>query len=143
MYEGMKATLVTPQTAAGTSDVNSSAVDMADYDGVIFIAVVGAIVSGGVTYVKGQQGQVSDSSDMADLASSKQSFADTNDDGIIILDIYRPQERYVRAVFSRATQNSTIGAVIALQYGPKKKPVTQDTTVRQSKTLASPAEGTA
>jgi hypothetical protein len=54
-----------------------------------------------------------------------------------------PAERYVRAVVTRGTADATIHGVIAILYGPRVLPVTQDATVAGIKTKASPEEGTA
>lgn len=129
--------------SAGTTDLNSDVVDMANFEGVRFIVGFGAITSGAVTSVKVQQGQQSNLSDAADLAGSAITIADTDDNKMAISEIYRPQERYVRLVTDRGTQNAVIDFVIAELYGPRKKPITQDTTVISAEIANSPAEGTA
>lgn len=131
--------------AGGTSNVNSDPVDTAGFDGVRFITGFGAITAGAATSQKAQQGQASNLSDAADLASSSVTVADTDDNNISIVDIYRPAERYVRLATLRATQNAAIDFMIVELYRQRKQPVTQDATVvaAGAKVLASPAEGTA
>lgn len=129
--------------AAGTSDLNSDVVDMAGFEGVRFIIGFGAITSGAVTSIKVQQGQASNLSDAADLAGSAITVADTDDNKLAISEIYRPQERYVRLVTDRGTQNAVIDFLIAELYGARKKPITQDATVISAEIANSPAEGTA
>jgi len=116
----VKVTRAMLAVAAGSADENGSIIDMQ------------------------QQGAIANMSDAADLLGSLVSFADSDDDDCVVLDIYRPTERYVRPVFERATANCVIDGVIAIQYGAKKMPVTHDAaTVIGSETHASPAEGTA
>ena len=139
----VKVTRVMNGVAAGTSAQNSSVIDMQNFDGVVFIAAFGAITSGAVTSAKAQQGAASNLSDAADLKGTKITIADTDDDKVAVLDIYRPQKRYLRLVVSRATQNAVIDGVVALQYKGKKAPVTQDASVAGDKLCVSPDEGVA
>lgn len=127
--------------AAGTSDINGSALDMSGYESVRLILQTGAIVSGGVQTLKWQQGDQSDLSDAQDLASTEMTIADDDDDEVFISDLVKPVKRYVRAVVPRATQNATVAAVYE-QYGGMKTPATQPSGVT-AETNVSPAEGTA
>ena len=104
---------------------------------------LGTLASGAVTGMKAQQGNQANLSDAADLAGTAVSIADAEDNELLVLDIYRPGERYVRAVVTRGTADATIDGVIAIQYGPRVLPVTQDATVAAIATHVSPAEGTA
>ena len=134
---------VTWTGAAGTTDLNSDVVDMAGFEGVRFLIGFGTITAGAVTSIKVQQGQQSNLSDAADLLGSAITVADTDDNKMAISEIFRPQERYVRLVTDRGTQNAVVDFLIAELYGPREKPVTQDTTVISAEIHNSPAEGTA
>jgi hypothetical protein len=116
---------------------------MANYEGVVFIAALGRLTSGALTALKAQMGNESNLSDAADLAGSAIAIADSDDNKLLVLDIHRPAERYVRAVVARGTADATIDGVIAIQSGPRVLPVTQDSTVAGIETHVSPAEGTA
>ena len=129
--------------AAGTTDINGDVVDMANFEEVTFEVAFGAIVSGAVTSVKAQQGQQSDGSDMADLAGTGITVADTDDDKLVRLTIVKPQERYVRCVVDRGTQNAVVGSAAAIKSRPRKMPVTQHADVAGSEEHVGPAEGTA
>ena len=139
----VKVARVMNAVAAGVTVENSSVIDMQNYDGVVFIAAFGAITAGAVTSAKAQQGAASNLSDAADLKGTKITIADTDDDKVAVLDIYRPQKRYSRLVVSRATANAVIDGVVALQYKGKKAPVTQDASVAGDKLCVSPDEGVA
>lgn len=139
-----KLTRVMNAVAAGTSDQNSSVIDMQNFDSVTFIAAFGTITAGAVTSIKVQQGADSGLSDAADLEGTAISVADDDDNQIVAVEVVRPRERYVRLVIDRGTQNAVIDGVIAIQTGPRVLPVTHDaTTVVGSETHNSPAEGTA
>lgn len=141
--EDVKIVRVSAAAAAGTSTVNGTAVDMTGYDGVLFFASIGAIVSGAATSLKAQQGAASNGSDAADLAGTSVVIADTDDDKVAVLEVYRPSGRYVRPVLLRATQNATLDGIIAVLYSGHKRAVALDTSaVSTSKAVASPALGT-
>lgn len=142
--KNIKVTRVLNAVAAGTTDQNSAAVDMSGFDGVVFIGAVGTLTATAVTGLKAQQDTDSGMGTAADLEGSLASIPDSGSNGVAIVDIYRPKERYVRAVFDRGTANAVLDGIIAIQYKGKKAPTTQDaTTVIAAKYLNSPAEGTA
>lgn len=138
-------TRVMNAVAAGTTAQNSSVIDMSGWDGVTFILAVGTLTATQVTSLKCQQGNVSNLSDAADLAGTLVGpLADGDSNKCLVLDIYRPTDRYVRAVVGRATANAVIDGVLAIQYRGRKSPVTQDTTtIAANEQHVSPAEGTA
>lgn len=128
---------------AGTTDLTSSPVDTAGYEGVRFICGFGTLTSGAVTSTKVRQGAQSNMSDGADLAGTAQTVADDQDNKIVITEIHQPQERYVDHVIDRGTQNAVVDFLIVELFGVRKEPVTQDTTVIAAEVHASPDEGTA
>jgi hypothetical protein len=96
-----------------------------------------------VTGLKAQQGLQANLLDAADLAGAALAIADTADNKLLVLDVFRPAERYVRAVVTRGTADAVIDGVIAIQYGARVLPASQDATVAGIETHVSPAEGTA
>lgn len=133
----IKITKVADHTAAGTSAVNSTAVDMAGYEGVIFITSFGTAATDNSV----NAAQSEDNSSFADLAGSK--VGDTASDEDVWIDIYRPLERYVRLEAVRTT-SSTLESIWAIQYGGRVQPVDNTTTgTIIGEAHVSPAEGTA
>jgi hypothetical protein len=144
LSKSIKVTRALNGVAAGTSNQNGSVIDMSGFEGVQFIALFGALTPNQVTSLKVQQGSLADGSDMADLAGSAHTaLADTDGNKCLVTDVFRPQKRYVRAVVTRGTANAVIDGVIALQYSSRFKPTTNDTTIKATKLLISPDEGTA
>ena len=134
-----KATRVSNAVAAGTSDINSSSLDMLNFLAVEFTVAFGAITSGAVTSVK-LQGSDDDSS-WSDLTGTDQTVADDDDDQLFILDCPHPRHRYIRCVVGRGTQNAVVDGIIARQYEASTLPVTHDsTTVGGSEVNHAPAE---
>lgn len=143
LTEDSKITIAATTTsgAAGTSTITSAAIDMAGFDGCVFLVPVGAVVSGAVTSVKVQQCDTSGGS-YADLEGSSVTIADTDDDKLKYVDVLRPREQFLKCVVSRATQNATIGGIVAVQYRSRVRPVTHGTNVAGEQ-HRNPAEGTA
>lgn len=125
LLEGVKITKLNDATAAGVSAINSAAVDMQGYDGVVFLTNSGTVAAGGTATVKVQQDTAVGMAGAADLAGTGQSFIDTDDNRSVAVDVKRPNERFLRLVIARATANSDWGPIWALQYRTRKLPVTQ------------------
>lgn len=132
--------------AAGTSAITSTAVDMAGYDGCLFLVPFGAIVSGAVTSIKLQQCDTSGGS-YADLTGTGQTVADTDDDKMFVIDIQQPQEQFLKLVVSRATQDATVGVIVAIPYHKASRgtvlPVAGTNAIGGVERFYAPAEGTA
>ena len=138
---GVKFTRVLDAVAAGTSDQNSSSVDMKSYDAVTFCVGFGTITASAVTSIK-VQGSDDDSS-FSDLAGTAITVADSDDNKIVLAEINCPQQRYIRVVVDRGTQNAVIDFGVALQSKANAAPVTQSSSVLGSEFHQAPAAGTA
>lgn len=130
--------------AAGQTVITGAPVDTAGYDGVCYIVPLGPITANAVTSLKVQQAADSGGSpdDFTDLAGTNQAIADDADNTVRYVDIRNPGKRYVKLVISRATQNATVGGVVAVLYRASWAPVTQGTNVSGERHNA-PVEGTA
>lgn len=122
--------------AAGTSVQNGTGVDMTDFEGVLFIFAMGALTATQVTSLKAQQSADDGGADpYADITGAvTANAADADSNKLLLLDVYRPQKKFVRPVATRGTANAVIDGVVAVLYGPKKAPTSQPATfVSQSK----------
>jgi hypothetical protein len=125
-------------TAAGTSEVDGATIDTAGLEGVLFIAKFGTAATDNT--LQAQQGADSGLSDAADLIGT--SVAVGASDEIVWLDLYRPQERYVRVQVERGT-STTLDWCVALGYCPRVTPVDNTTAgTIAGEAHISPAEGT-
>lgn len=139
-----KITRVINATAAGTSDINGSIIDMAGYDNCTFIVGFGTITAGATTSIKVQQDSAAGGGTMADLAGTKITVADDDDNQVAVVEVKTPAERYLRVVVDRGTQNAVVDFGIAIQTNAKSQPVTHDSsTVIGTEIHHGPAEGTA
>lgn len=133
----VKITKVQDHTAAGTTAVNSTGVDMAGYEGVLFVTSFGTAASGNTL----EAAQSADDSTYNDLAGTSVTSGTSDED--VWIDVYRPIDRYVRVEAARGT-SSTLESIWAIQYGGRVQPVdntTSGTIIGEAH--VSPAEGTA
>lgn len=130
--------------AAGVTDQNGTSVDTLGYEGVAFVAAFGALTAGAVTSLKAQQSSDNGVADaFADLKGTGVPLPDSGSNKVLILDVFRPRERYVRPVIDRETANAAIDGVYAILYGAAEEPVEHDASVQASELHVSPAEGVA
>ena len=143
LLKEVKITRVMNAQAAGTTDVNSNAVDMQGFESVLFVVAFGTIDAGAVTSIKVQESDDASFSTAYDIEGSRVSIADDEDNKLLIIEVHKPLRRYVRVVVDRGTANAVIDGAIALQFGVGYLPVTQDSTVAASELHVCPDEGTA
>lgn len=132
--------------AAGTTDVDSEAVDMLGYEGVAFVTAMGTLATGSAVTTQLQQSSDDAAADAyTDIAGSQNvASAVTDDDKFLITEIYRPKERYLRQQTIRGDGgNSTIDALFAILFRPGQLPVSLHSTVEAAVFLSNPGEGTA
>lgn len=132
-------------TAANNTDSDSAGVDTAGYEGVIFMVPITDSVATGVATLTVSQNTANSTSGMAALSGAvATAISATNDDlnGLmLVVDVYRPRERYLFSTITSATANIAFGATVAIPYGAHKHPVTQLTAeVADSAVVVSPAE---
>lgn len=124
--------VVSAASAAATTAVNSSIIDMSGWDGVVFVAVTGPLTSTSVLTLAAQESTANSTGGMAAIAGGATpayTAAGTETLNSFIVEVYRPQQRYLRAVLTRATANAVVDTIIAIQYCGTKLPPTLDATV--------------
>ena len=143
LSKAAKVTRVSNAVVAGTSDIESTAVDMKGFEAVQFVVAFGAITTGAVTSVKLQGSHDGSTWTSSDLTGTGQTVADDADNKLFILDMAKPRFRYVRCVVDRGTQNAVVDSITAYQYQADKEPVTHDASVGGSEFFHAPEVGTA
>lgn len=128
-------------TIAGTTTIDSTALDMSGYSGVLFIARLGTAAAGNT--IKVQQDTASSMASASDLAGTSVASGANN---IVAVEVVFPGgagtgEQYVRCRVTRGT-SSTIDSLVAIRFGSRSKPTTMPSTVSFESWIA-PAEGTA
>lgn len=132
--------VVEAAASAAQTELTTDVIDTADCDGVVFIAHLGDVTTGSVL------GLVVDDSDeddtgFDDLAGPLAFTAGASDadNKLLILDVYKPERRYLRARLTRTSANAVVNGITAIKYGKREVPVTQGATVLDSALLANPA----
>ena len=132
-----KLTLVKVGLATGTTAVNSDAIDMEGFEGVMFFGTLTTANAGNSANIA--QATTSGGT-YADLAGTKIVPGDNGDS--FMIDVYRPRERFVRCELDRSGATPITGDIYALQYGAAVKPTSHGATI-DAELHVSPAEGTA
>jgi len=144
LLNNVKITRVLAAVSDGQAASATDILDMSGFEGVMFIAKVADVTSGSVLTLQVQQDALNGAGSMANLTGAVATYtagATDADDDLLVVDVYKPEKQYVRAVLTSATQNAVKDGVIAIQYGPVRKvPITQGSTVLASAFVASPAE---
>ena len=124
----VKTIVVEAPAGAATTDLESDAVDMANFDGIRFVASMGTITAGAVTSLR-VEGSPTGVGDWDAIEGAVVTIPDDGDDKVYIVEVYRPGARYVRAVLDRGTQNAVCNGIIAEQYLPRVYPVAAHASV--------------
>lgn len=138
LLKDCKVVLVNSGSAAGTSEVDSSIVDTAGYDGVMFIAILGTVVDTCVLQLAAQGNTANQTSGMTQINNqiTPSVTASGNSNSMLVIDTLFPagskNYRYARAALTRTTANATVQGIIAILYEAKNKPVVADASVLAS-----------
>jgi len=132
-------TVGAPVANASNTDSNSSRIDMADYESVMFLATVTDSTATGVATLKIEQNDADSDSGMEEITGTAVSSTSATNDDIndktLVSEVFRPSKRYVQAVRVSATANIAFGSVIAI-LKPRRKPAAQGATVLGSASAA-------
>lgn len=147
LLKNTKILVVDDAESAGSSiDADSAIVDTQGYEGCMFVTVITDSVATGVATMTVEQNTANSGTGMAALGATGVATATSaqNDDlneKALVVDVYRPRERYLRVNRASATANIAYGNVIAILYGARKAPVSQDSAeVADGDTAVSAAE---
>jgi len=125
--------------AANNTDSNSTRLDMSGYDGVLFLCTITDSVATGVATLSVEANTADSDTGMAAITGASAAKTCTVNDDIngmlLIVDVYRPQKRYVQGVRTSATANIAFGEIIAIRYKGRAAPVTQSTTTVATSTF--------
>ena len=122
-----EARVVAGGKAVGTANYNTTPVDLQNYEGVRFIIPVSTNTN--TATVVGTFAEGATTSAFNTLVGTSVSFTGSGSTAakVMLADIYRPKDRYIRATVTRATANTTMGPVVAELYGAHKLSVSNST----------------
>lgn len=123
---------------------DSIIIDMAGYEGVLLITTIEDSVSGAVAAMTVEQNSANSGAGMAALADAIATLTSSGNDDLngkqLVVDIYQPTERYLRVNRASSVANIAYGSLIAIRYGARKLPETDDGTIGHLVAVSSPAE---
>lgn len=127
-------------TASATAE-KGTIIDMAGFESVMFIAMLNDVVDTAALTLAVAASDTNDTGAMALLSGSatKTAGASDCDNGLMVVDVAHPNQRYLEVQLTHATANAPHGGVLAIQYNAKDVPVTQSAGVVASALLANPA----
>jgi hypothetical protein len=129
--------------AAGTTKRTSTIVDMAGYDGVLFVAGLGTTIEAGTLDVFVEQNTSNTTVGMARLATTTAHTVTAANAALtqsaIAVEVYRPRERYLQCNITPATQNAVILGIVAIRYRGRVAPDANADLLKFT-ILGSPAE---
>ena len=131
---------VSNAVAAGTTDINSSSVDMADYEVATFLVAFGTITATAVTSI--QIDHSVDNSAWNTVLGSKVTIPDSASNKIAITETIRPTLQYVRCTIDRGTANAVVDGIFAIRSSGRKVPITQASTVQGTTVIIGSTTGT-
>lgn len=122
--------------AAGASiDNNSSIIDMADYESVMFVALIDGSAATGVATLKIEVSDTAADAGMTAVVNAVATITSAATDDIkgkvLVVEIRKPPKRYVQAVRTSATANIAFGDLIAV-LKPLRRPADQGSTVAKT-----------
>lgn len=117
LSEMVQARKVKDSIPSGMSPIDSDLVDMAGFEGCLFLVTPESIDVGGIQSLRVLQGAVDALADAVDVKEGYLDIPDHAGQQAFWIDINRPRERYLRLRIIRSLQNSAWGPIWALQYG--------------------------
>lgn len=124
---------------AGTSTSTGDIIDMQGYEGAVFNACTGLIVTGGTCVYQVWQSTSTGSTGTAlSGATVTATTAGSTVHQINTIEIAKPLQRYVHLAAITATANVTLGGASVTQYGAKKMPPGTGSNATAPAVVASP-----
>jgi hypothetical protein len=127
----IKITQESDDTSAGTSEINTTGLDLQGYDGVVFFTTIATANAG--NYLALDQGATSTPTDSVEGSSCVAG----SDGDVVAVDLHKPLYRYVRASVIRGA-STAVGEIYAIRYKGRKAPQSAADVVTK---VVSPANG--
>lgn len=117
-------TEVEAATAAGTSEIESTAIDISNYDGCAIMTTV-ATKTATTNYNKVAVYQSSATALDGSTETLLKEYTVTKDNLTVLLDVFRPREEYGKYIIVKVTRGTStaLGPIYAMCYGGRVKPV--------------------
>ncbi|MRV72557.1 hypothetical protein GJ700_12650 [Duganella sp. FT92W] len=126
--------------AASATPTKCDIIDMQGYESVMFVAMLGDVLTTSAVSLRVAGADTNSSGAMALLTGSAGGTAGASDydDKLLVLDVVKPNQRYLECQIFHVTANAPFDGILAIQYNPRSAPVTQGSTVIASTTISDP-----
>ena len=118
-------TLILNPLTAGSSDPNSSVVDMQEYDSCLFVGILGTQCSTGIAKSTISASASTGSTTFSDLSGVTVSSSAGSSDKLLLIDLAYPGVRYLRSTLTRSSTSCEFGGLVGIRYGKRNRPVVQ------------------
>lgn len=119
-------------SAASSTDDNSAIVDMSGYESAVFMTTITDSVDTGVATLTIEQNSVNSASGMAAITGAAATVTSAENDDLnnklLIVEVVKPQQRYLQAVRTSATANIAFGDVICIRHRKRVTPASQSSS---------------
>lgn len=126
--------------AAGTTKRVSDIIDMAGYEGVMFVATLGTILENGTIDVFVEQNTANATSGMARLATTTVATVTAATallaKSAIVVDVYQPNEQFLQCNITPAVANAVILGITAIRYNGKVKPEVNSSLLKSTQLIS-------
>lgn len=132
LLKGIKVTVVEAAAAAAQTALTSDVLDMAGFDGVMFVALTGDVTSTSVLTLNAYGNSANSTSSPTPVLQGAATFtagASDADSKALIVDVFDPALQYAFATLTRTTADAVIGGIIAIQYKAEYRPTSQSASV--------------
>lgn len=133
---------VQDSVGAGKATSTGAVVDMAGYTGACFIYKLGTVVNGAKISLYVNQENASDGAFSTSIpdATAVIETASADSEKILVVDVLRPRERYLRPTVKTETQNVEVDWGLCVLYNPNVKPKAQPDNIKAATLAISPAD---
>lgn len=129
--------------AAGQTKRTSSIIDMANYEGCLFVVELGTTIENGTLDAYVEENTANATSGMATITGTAAHTVTAANAALtsscIVVDVYKPRERYLQCNITPGTQNAVILGITAIRYNGRVKPDASPTAIKTT-VLASASE---
>lgn len=144
LLEDAKLVRIANSSAAATTEVVSSVVDLQGYDSVLLFAVLGDVTATSVLTLTAKTNTANSTSSPAPTSlASPATFtagATNADNKIMAIDLQKVRDRYIFASLTRTTANAVVDGIFAILYNKQDRPLTlQDASILVSVELNDPS----
>lgn len=121
--------------AASATPTKATILDMQGYKSVMFVAEMGDVLVNSVVSLKAAVAATNDTSAMTLLTDfpTGTATATTYDDKCVMLEFQEVNSRYIECQIFHVTADAPFDSILAIQFNPTSRPVTQGSTVVNTK----------